>query len=148
MDDEVLISIFKSLVLFLKKNTCSISFSFLIPKLYASHCVMGYINEYKTILAIMTLSIAVSQGHRSVISQFSSVAQLCPTLCDPMDRRLPCPSPAIGARSNPCPLHWWCHPTISSSVIPFSCFQSFPASGSFQMSQFFASGGQSIGVSA
>ena len=48
----------------------------------------------------------------------------------------------------PCPLSWWCHPTISSSVIPFSCPQSFPASGSFQMSQFFTWGGQSIGLSA
>ena len=51
--------------------------------------------------------------------------------------------------SNSCPLSWWCHPTISSSVVPFSsCLQSFPASGSFQMSQLFASGGQSTGVSA
>ena len=61
---------------------------------------------------------------------------------------LPCPSPTPGAYSNSYPLSQWCHPTISSSVIPFSCLQSFPASGSFQMSQFFASGGQSIGVSA
>ena len=54
-----------------------------------------------------------------------------------------------GVYSNSCPLSWWCHPTISSSVIPFSSrLQSFPASGSFPMSQFFASGGQSIGVSA
>ena len=50
--------------------------------------------------------------------------------------------------SNSCPLSWWCHPTISSSIVPFSCLQSFPASGFFQMSQFFAWGGQSIGVSA
>ena len=63
--------------------------------------------------------------------------------------RSPCPSPSPGARSNSCPLSWWCHQTISSSVVPFSsCLQSFPASGSFQMSQLFASGGQSIGVSA
>ena len=63
--------------------------------------------------------------------------------------RLPCPSPTPGASSNSCPLSRWCHPTISSSVIPFSsCLQSFPASGSFPRSQFFASGGQSIGVSA
>ena len=63
--------------------------------------------------------------------------------------RLPCPSlsPRIG--SNSCPLSQWCHPTISSSVVPFSsCLQSFPASGSFPMSQFFESSGQSIGVSA
>ena len=63
--------------------------------------------------------------------------------------RLPCPSPTPRAYSNSCPLSPWCHPTISSSVIPFSSrLQSFPASGSFQMSQFFTSGGQSTGVSA
>ena len=62
--------------------------------------------------------------------------------------RLPCPSPTPGACSNSYTSSWWCHPTISSSVISFSRLQSFPASGSFQMSQFFKSGGQSIGVSA
>ena len=63
--------------------------------------------------------------------------------------RPPCPSPPPGVHSNSCALSQWCHPTISSSLVPFSsCPQSFPASGSFQMSQFFASGGQSIGVSA
>ena len=63
--------------------------------------------------------------------------------------RLPCPSPTPAAYSNSCPSNRWCHPTISSSVIPFSsCPQSFPASGSFPMSQFFASGDQRIGVSA
>ena len=62
--------------------------------------------------------------------------------------RLPCPSPAPGAYSNSCPLSWWCHPTISSSVVPFSlCLQSFPASRTFPRSQFFISGGQSTGVS-
>ena len=62
---------------------------------------------------------------------------------------LPCPSPTPRACSHSCPSSQWCHPTISSSVIPFSsCFQSFPAPGSFPMSQFFASGGQSIGASA
>ena len=63
--------------------------------------------------------------------------------------RLPCPSSTPRTYSDSCPLSRWCHPTISSSVIPFSSrFQSFPALGSFQMSQFFTSGGQSIGVSA
>ena len=63
--------------------------------------------------------------------------------------RLLCPSPAPSAYSNSCPLSQWCQPAVSSSVVPFSsCLQSFPASGSFQISQFFASGGQSIGVSA
>ena len=89
--------------------------------------------------------------------QFSPVPQLCPTLCnpmdimDPMDRyaRPPCPSPTPRVYSDSCPLSRWCHPTISTSVVLFSsCLQSFPASGSFQMSQFFVSGGQSIGASA
>ena len=63
--------------------------------------------------------------------------------------RPPCPSSTLGVYPNSCPLSWWCHPTISSSVVPFSSRpQSFPASGSFQMSQLFTSGGQSIGVSA
>ena len=63
--------------------------------------------------------------------------------------RLPCPSPMPGAYSNSCSSSQWCHSTISSSVVPFSfCLQSFPASGSFQLSQFFTSGGQSVGVSA
>ena len=62
--------------------------------------------------------------------------------------RLPCPSLSPGVCSNSCPLNWWCHPTISSSVAHFSfCPQSFPASGLFPMSQLFASGGQSIGAS-
>ena len=68
---------------------------------------------------------------------------------EPQHARPPCPSPTPGVHPNPCPLSWWCHPTISSSIVPFSsCPQSFPASGSFQMSQLFTSGGQSIGVSA
>ena len=83
--------------------------------------------------------------------QFSSVAQSCLTLQshEPQHARPPCPSPTSGVHPDPYPLSWWCHPTISSSVVPFfSCPQTFPASGSFQMSQFFASGGQSIGASA
>ena len=64
------------------------------------------------------------------------------------DARLPCPSPIHRACSNSCPSGQWCHATISSSVSPFSCLQSFPTSGSFLKSQFFISGGQSIGASA
>ena len=68
---------------------------------------------------------------------------------EPQHTRPPCPSPTSRVHQNPCPLSRRCHPTISSSVIPFSsCPQSFRASGSFQMSQLFVSGGQSIGVSA
>ena len=88
-------------------------------------------------------------------SQFSSVLFVSSVVSDSLQphglqhARPPCPSPTPGVYSNSCPLSQWWHPTISSSVVPFSsCPQSFPASGSFQMSQFFASGGQSIGVSA
>ena len=78
----------------------------------------------------------------SVVSDYSQSHGLQHT-------RLPCPSPSPGACSDSCPLSQWYHPTISSSVVPFSShLQAFPASGSFPMSQFFASGGQSIGVSA
>ena len=83
---------------------------------------------------------------------FSSVVQSCPDSLrphEPQHARPPCPSPTPGVHPNPCPSSRWCHPTISSSVIPFSSYpQSFPASGSFPMSQLFTSGGQSIAVSA
>ena len=81
--------------------------------------------------------------------QFSSVAQLCLTLRphELQCTRPPCPSPNPGVYSNSCPLSWWCHSTISSSVVPFSsCLQSFPESGSFPVSQFLTAG--VIGVSA
>ena len=80
-----------------------------------------------------------------------SVAQSCQTLQPHglQHTRLPCPSLSPRVCSNSCPLSWWCHPTISSSVTPFSFYPLFfPASGFFQMSQLFAWGGQSIGVSA
>ena len=89
-----------------------------------------------------------------VCACYCSVSQWCPTLCDPVitkplqHARLPCPSPSPRVRSNSCPLSRWCHPTISSSVAPLSCPQSFPASGTFPMSRLFASGDQSIGASA
>ena len=67
---------------------------------------------------------------------------------EPQHARPPCPSPTPRVHPNPCLLSRWCHSTISSSVVPFSCSQSFPASGSLQMSQLFTSGGQSIGVLA
>ena len=84
--------------------------------------------------------------------QFRSVTQSCLTLCDPMD----CSTPGNpvhhqppGIYLNSYPLSRWCHPTISFYVVPFSsCLKSFPVSGSFQMSQLFASGGQRVGVSA
>ena len=86
------------------------------------------------------------------VSQFSSVAQSCPALCNPMNRStpgLPVPSPTLGVHSDSRPSSQWCHPAISSSVVPFSsCPQSLPASESFPVSQLFAWGGQSTGDSA
>ena len=88
------------------------------------------------------MSISSVQFSRSVISD-----SLLPH--ESQHARPPCPSPTPRVYSNSCPSSWWCHPTISSSVIPlFSCLPSFPASGSFPMNQFFASGSQSIGASA
>ena len=85
---------------------------------------------------------SVSQFSRSVVSN-----SLQPH--EPQHARPPCPSPTPGVHPNPCSSSWWCHSTISSSIVPFSsCPHTFPASGSFPLSQLFASGGQSIGVSA
>ena len=94
----------------------------------------------------------IKESFQLLSPQFSWVAQPCWTVCDSMD----CSMPGFPVHhqltpktcSNSCPLSRWCHPTISSSFVPFSHLQSFPASGSFLMSQFFASGGQSIRVSA
>ena len=88
-------------------------------------------------------------------SVFISVQFSHSVVCDSLQShglqhtRLPCPSPTPRAYSNSCPSSWWCHPNILFSVTPFSsCLQSFSASGSFLMSQFFASGGKSIGASS
>ena len=94
------------------------------------------------IIHLCKVSISSVQFSHSVVSD-----SLQPH--EPQHARPPCPSPTPGVHPYPCPLSRWCHPTISSSVVPFSsCSQSFSASESFQMSQLFKSGGQSIGVSA
>ena len=113
-------------------------------------------NLYTEQLVYTASEFTISPSHipqSLFISQFSSVTQLCPTLCDPMNHSTPglpvCPSPTPGVHSNSCPSSQWCHPAISSSLVPFSsCSQSLPASGSFPVSQLFTWGGQSIGVSA
>ena len=81
------------------------------------------------------------QFNRSVMSNSLRPREL-------QQARAPCPSSTPGVYPNSCPLSQWCHLTISSSVIPFSCLQSFPTSGSFQMNELFTSGGQNTGVSA
>ena len=103
----------------------------------------------------MSLNWTKSSQNFSTGLYFSSAQFSCSVMSDSLQphglqhARPPCPSPTPRVYSNSCPLSRWCHPTISSSVVPISsCLQSFPASGSFPMSQCFASGGQSIGVSA
>ena len=139
-------------------KTCVSLLIFCSNNLFIS--VSGVLN-YPTIIVLLSISPFMSVSvclmywgaHMLGASvQFSSVAQSCPTLCNPMNRkhaRPPWPSPTPRVYPNSCPLSQWYHLTISSSVVPFSsCLQSSPTSGSFQMSQIFASGGQNIGVSA
>ena len=103
-------------------------------------------NTSKNVINMVQIMLYITSVQFSSVQLLSRV-QLFATH-EPHHTRPPCPSPTPGLHPNPCPLSRWCHPTISSSVIPFSCPQSFLASGSFQMSQLFTSGGQSIGVSA
>ena len=111
-----------------------------------------YLNRHFTKVDIkMTLSIITAFKITSHLSSQFSLSVLSDSLQPHglQHVRLPCPSPTPGAYSNSCLSRRWCHPTIPSSVIPFSsCLQYFPASESFPMCQFFTSGGQSIGVSA
>ena len=96
-------------------------------------------------------TIRYEQYNEFISDQIRSVARSCPTLRphESQHARPPCPSTTPGVYSNSCPLSWCCHPTISSSVIPFfSCLQYIPGLGSFQMSQFLPSSGQNIGISA
>ena len=101
-----------------------------------------FVSKIMSLLFFLICCFRSDQISRSVMSD-----SLWPY--EPQHARPPCPSPTPGVHPNPCLLSQWCHPTILSSVIPFSsCLQSFPASGSFPMSQPFASGGQGNGVSA
>ena len=96
---------------------------------------------------MITMRLVIIHHHQPV--QFSR--SVLPDSLQPhglQHTRLPCQSLTPSVCSNSRPVFWWCHPTISSSVIPFSCLQSFPASRSFPMRQFFASGGQSFGASS
>ena len=103
------------------------------------------------LLTVLKMGKCVIHQVKVLVAQSaSSVAQSCPTSCDPMDCSTPGFLSITNSRSllNSCPSSRWCHPAISSSVVPCSsCLKSFPATGSFPMSQFFTSGGQSIGVS-
>ena len=132
------------------------------PKLCPLYWLADFLNRWTTREVHKSLSVSpiswlqeigfIQASMTFAEFQFSSVHSVVSNSLRPhglQHAKLACPSPTAGDYSNSCPLSWWRHPTISSSVIPFySCLQSFPASGSFPMSQFFPSGGQSIGVSA
>ena len=117
-------------------------------------------NQNINLLSTLWLKVSLNftfatKSQTSLILWFSSVQFSYSILSyslrphEPQHARPPCPSPTVGVHPNSCPLSQWCHPPILSYVVSFSsCLQSFPASGSFQTSQLFASGGQSIGVSA
>ena len=109
--------------------------------IYISICIScRHIYIYTHIYTHMYMYITVFQSLSAVWLFVTTWTAAC---------TLPCPSLSPRVCSNSCPLNWWCHPTISSSVTPFSsCLQSFPASGSFPVSRLFTSGGQSIGASA
>ena len=112
------------------------------PRHALNTCTTCSVSYSLGILLCSSKGISSVQFSRSVVSN-----SLWPH--ESQHARPPCPSPTPGVYSDSCPLSRWCHPTISSSVIPFSsCLQSFPASGSFPMSQLFSWGGQSTGVSA
>ena len=160
----------------IKKKAC-VNFCCVLPKFFSEDCIDFHYNEWiclfvfgpmerkdcgvfkllsvywlKTdILMLFSFESSKSEFEHILIS-LVQLLSYCLTLCIPRDcspPRPPCPSPTPGTCSNSCPSSPWCHPTISTSVVPFSShLQSFPASGSFQMSQLLATGGQSIGVSA
>ena len=106
------------------------------------HSIIKGMPENRAFNLISCVKYCTVQFNRSVVSDSLQPHGL-------QHSRPPCPSPTPGVYSNSCPLSRWCHPAISSSVVPFSsCLKSFLTSGSFQMNQFFASGGQTIGASA
>ena len=114
--------------------------------------VSKHMERCSTSLVIREMQIRTTMNWDYIPIQFSSVQSFVSDSLQPHElqhARLPCPSPTPGIQPNPCPLIRWCHPTISSSIVPFSsCPQSFLALRSFQMSQIFTSAGQSIEVSA
>ena len=133
-------------------KTCYICEHSLTPKVC---CLLCWKSSSKGPLKTFHFVFLASCSSLSQTGTFSSVQFSCSVVSDSLwphelkHTRPPCPSPTPGVHPNPCPSSRWCHPTISSSVVPFSsCPQTFSASGSFQMSQLFASGGQSTGVSA
>ena len=140
-----------------RKDSKLMTLLFVISEVFSPWVPLAEFNEYSVSqnCGLRFPGIYLLQGENeltlSVTSCCCSVNKLCPTLCDPSGLQhsmLPCPSLSPKGCSDSCPLSWWCCLTISSSVASFSsCPHSFPASGSFPVSQLFASGAQSIGVS-
>ena len=141
----------KNITFFLKLSQCFICSVLMVHIIFSNALVIyvqiGHYTDYKCTSSPRLTFIYIPepssvQFSHSVVSDSLRPYEL-------QHARLPCPSPTPGAYSNPCPLSQWCYATISFSVVPFSsCLQSFPGSESIQMSQFFTSGGPSIGVSA
>ena len=154
----------KYLIKWLLNLSCTIC-SKMTPQTFAQRCIsilwshdFSFNADTQSVLSVRSSLLGYYLFFISwlpLIHQLSSVQFSRSVMFDPLQphgpqhTRLPCPSPTPGVHPNPCPLSRWCHSTISSSVTPFSsCLQSFPASGSFPVSQFFASSGHSMGVSA
>ena len=135
-------------------NPCLLHWKWIIYHWTTSEALKNYTPNSQLFEKCESEKLVLSKKNKikfSLETQFSSVAQSSLTLCDPMD----CSTPVFPvhhtprACSNSCPSSQWCHSTISSSIIPFfSCVQSFPTKGYFLISQFFISGGRSIGISA
>ena len=120
------------------------------------------LSNFEILKIFLNLTLSVRTGYVTVLQRNRTSRMIdrllllfsCSVMSDSLQpnglqhTRLPCPSLSPRVCSNSCPSSWWCHPTISSSVNPFSCLPSFPASGSFLMSRFFASGSQILGASA
>ena len=133
----------------LKLETTKVSFNKGMSKQTMMHSFMAYYSAMKKMEQLIHVTVCIALRAFSSVQFRRSVVSDSLQPHEPQHARPPCPSPTPGVCLNPCPSSWWYHPTISSSFVPVSlCPQSFPASGSFQMSQLFASGGQGIGISA
>ena len=152
LNSEIYLLIYKAFItthsIFAFENAQTSRFFFCIFFMLTIICCF---TDFETSLTISLILLCISTYSKHYCSVQFSLSVMSDSLWpyESQHPRPPCPSPAPRVYPNPCPLSQWYHQTISSSVISFSsCSQSFPASGSFQMSQLFSSGGQSIGVSA
>ena len=137
-----------SLLLLLRFSTFDSKLTFKLIKNKKNSFIFNFYNFPHFFLCVDLISILFLLSKKSLLLFSHSVVSSSLRYRGQQHVRLPCPWPSPGVCSNSCPLSQWCHPTISSSVIPFSsCLESFPASGSFPMGRLFSSGGESIGAS-